>query len=525
MPGRDLSADLYGNVAASTGASGSPGSGRDLSSDLYGDAPAKQVGTLDRVRASVAGVNKGVFTGLLGLPVDTIANVFDLGKAAVGTVATAAGHPEYAPDLTDRAKVVGSSDWLARKINEVGLGAAINNPQPQDKVSRVLHSGGQVAGMSLVPSSELTAPAQLANMAKGGVSGIVGGTVGESYPEWAGLAGMLPQIAGAALSSATRAVVRGDEAGRQAMAQRISDLKAGGIDNPSVGLASGNKLVSGLENLLSHTPGSMGLYDSAHAANVAGMRTKTERIRDAISPEYGPVVAGEAIQNDLKGAFRNRVNATTRELNDRVAQQVGPDFYTMPNNTLSAAQGMSSINPAAPATSTALQNRRIAGISSDLASDVQGTPIPGNSLMNQPPRYMRADGQVMDVPPGIPFGTLKNLRTSIGEEASSPAILGTPEGRQFKGLYGAMSQDMRQAAGAADRQNAGVDVGPLMASQQPASLALNRANTFYSRAATRAEDLNGIANRDTPEGAYGAVASSLKAGPTIYERLRGTITP
>lgn len=520
MAGRDYSADLFGDAPA-------PGP-RDYSKELFGDEPVRQpkkAGTFDRVRAAAAGINKGFVSDLVGLPVDTISNVLDLGRAAVGTVATAAGRHDLAPDIPDRKTIVGSSDWIAAKLNAGGLGSAINNPNPQDTASRILHMGGRFAGSSVVPSAAVSGKVQLSNAGMGAVSGLASGAVGEVAPEWAGLAGMLPSAARAAGAAGLKRAVRGDEAGRRRMEQRMRDLQAGGIDSPSVGLASGNRTVMGLENLLAQTPFSSSLYEKAGQANISGMRAKTDALRDSISTEFGPVVAGGAIQAALKDGFRGRVNSTARELNNKVADRVGPDFYTFPQNALDTSSRLSAINPAAPATSAALRNGRISGISNDLARDVMGTPIPGDPLMNAPTRYLRADGQMLDAPPGIPFPTLKNLRTSIGEEAGSAAILGTPEGAQFKQLYGAMSQDMRQAVSAADRQRAGVSSGPLIPEQLQASMALDRANKFYSRASTRAEDLNGIANRSTPEGAYNAVSTSLNSGPSLYSKLRGAVDP
>lgn len=532
MAGRDYSAELFGDEKPRSGA-------RDFSQELFGDDPARpaprQASTVDRVRAAAAGVNKGFFSDLLGLPVDTAANVVDLVKAGAGfaynegkqLVTGKASAPPQWTEPFDRKQVVGSSAWLDDKINAGGLGAAINNPNPQDATSRVLHTGGRFAGASVVPSSRvaMSGKAQMANAGMGAVSGLTSGAVGEVAPEWAGLAAMLPSAAGAAGAAGLKRVVRGDEAGRRRMEQRIQDLKDGGIDTPSVGLASGNRNVMGLENLLAQTPFSAGLYEKAGQANINGMRAKADTLRDSISTEFGPVVAGDAIQSALKDGFRTRVNSTSRTLNDQVADAIGPGFYTFPQNTLDTAHAMSALNPGAPATSAALRNGRIAGIADDLARDVMGTPVPGDPLMNAATRYLRADGQLLDSPPGMPFSTLKNLRTSIGEEASSPAILGTPEGGQFKRLYGAMSEDMRQGAGAADRQRAGVDVGPLLPKNIQATLALHRANKFYSRAATRAEDLHGIANRSTPEGAYDAVVSSLNSGPTLYSKLRGAVDP
>ena len=507
--------------------------------DDDGPVPARPArrpaGTIDRVRAAVAGVNKGFFSDLAGLPVDTIANVLDLAKAGAGFAYNegkqlVTGKPSAPPAWTepfDRKQVAGSSEWIATRLNEGGLGAAINNPNPEDATSRVLHTGGRFAGASVVPSSRIamSGKAQLANAGMGAVSGLTSGAVGEVAPEWAGLAAMLPSAAAASGAAGLKRAVRGDEGGRRRMEQRIQDLKEGGIDEPSVGLASGNRNVMGLENLLAQTPFSTGLYERAGQANISGMRARVDALRDSISTEFGPVVAGDAIQSALKGGFRDRVNSTSRTLNDQVAGAIGPGFYTFPQNALDTARGMTALNPGAPATSAALRNGRIAGIADDLARDVMGTPVPGDPLMNAATRYMRADGQLLDAPPGIPFSTLKNLRTSIGEEASSPAILGTPEGGQFKRLYGAMSEDMRQGAGAADRQRAGVDVGPLLPKDIQATLALHRANKFYSRAATRAEDLHGIANRSTPEGAYNAVTSSLNSGPSLYSKLRGAVDP
>lgn len=526
MSGRNYSADLFGDEPAPKPAAGP----RDYSQELFGDEPARQpkkAGIGDRVRAAAAGVNKGFFSDLLGLPVDTISNVLDLGRAAIGTATTAAGRPDLAPDIPDRATIVGSSDWIASKLNAGGLGGAINNPNPQDATSRILHMGGRFAGSSVVPSARvgLSGKTQLTNAGMGAVSGLVSGGVGEVAPEWAGLAGMLPSAAVAAGAAGLKRAVRGDESGRRRMAQRIQDLKDGGIDAPSAGLASGNRAVMGLENLLAQTPFTSGLYEKAGLANINGMKAKTDALRDSISTEFGPVVAGDAIQAALKEGFRGRVNATSRTLNDQVADAIGPGFYTFPDNALSTAHSMSALSPGAPATSATLRNDRIAGIADDLARDVMGTPMPGDPLMNAATRYKRADGVIMDTPPGIPFSTLKNLRTSIGEEASSPAILGTREGGQFKRLYGAMSEDMRQGASTADRQRAGVDVGPLLPKDIQATLALNRANKFYSRAATRSEDLHGIANRDTPEGAYAAVVGSLNSGPSVYSKLRGAVDP
>lgn len=566
--------------------------------DEYAVAPAPkvasvkdlpQVSAMDRTRAAASGINRGLFNDLLGLPVDTAANVIDLAKIAVGGGYTGiksaiSGKMEVPPEWSepfDRSKVPGSSEWLNRGTNKIGMGAAVNNPAPQDTASRILHTGGRFAGASVIPSSRipLSASSQLKNAGMGAVSGLTAGTVGEVAPEWAGLAGMLPGAAAAGTAAGIRRSVRGDEAGRRMMEQRISDLKNGGIETPSVGLASGNQFVTGLENLLSHTPGSVGLYQAAKNRNLSGMKGKADALRDSISSEYGPVAAGQAVQADIKGAFRDRTKATAGKLADKVASIVGRDTIVPVSASLDKARALSTPTKGAEATSGALIQPRISRIADNLETDVFGPRLDpqtlnlGNptrnsaisslpqlrdgaglmntqavprtvanpSIWNEP--ILRRDqlpqrgnasltpGRPGDSlmnnqkPQGIPFGALKSLRTSIGEETQSNAIMGTPEQAQFKQMYGAMSQDMQQAASAADRTRAGVSTGPLTPSQQPAGVALTRANKHFSTAMNRADELNGIANRDTPEGAYGAVEQSLRSGPTTWERTRSAVTP
>lgn len=563
-----------------------------------GSTEPKEVTLSDRVRAAATGVNRGFFADLLGMPVDAAANVLDLGKAAVGlgyneVKKAVTGKPSAPPEWTapfDRRGVPGSSEWIGRQINagadRLGLASPIENPNAQDLISRVVHMGGRVAGGSVVPDprAKIGAVQQATNMGMGAAGGLLAGATGEVAPEWAGLFGMTPQLLNAVIAGSTKLSIRGGENGRKDMEQRIQDLKNGGIEAPSVGLASGNNLIMGIENLLSQTPGSVSLYAAAREKNLAGMRDKTNQVRDDISPTFGRVEAGSAVQSDLKGSFKDRVNATTKALNDRVQQVVGPDRVVSVPETLLRAEQLSTPIRGAEATSGQLINQRIAQIAQNLNADVFGSaPVVRGGNRNQNPTLNTALEPVINAPiansslwnalppappqtvtnpslwnapaaptvpmqrrdiaviqpgngpanasmwnarkeEGIPFSALKGLRTSIGEEASSNAIIGTPEQAQFKRLYGAMSEDMKRAVNAVDRQNAGVPVGPLDLSQQPGSVAFKRANGYYSNAATRSEDLNNLANRTTPESAYKSISESLNAGDTLYKKLRGAMS-
>lgn len=490
----------------------------------------KQASTLDRVMAFPAGVNRAVTTVLPGLPVDTVANVLDLGKAAIGyatSKVTGDAPPAWAEPM-DRSKVVGTSDWIAARINDgakaINLRSPINNPAPQDETARVIYSGGLLGGSSIVPNprAAISAADQVRNVGMGTVGGLLSGQVAEHSPEWAGVAGMAPQFAVAATAAGAKRAIRGDEAGRQKMEQRLQDFKNAGVDQPSIGLASGNKFVQGVENLLSLTPGSVGIFERSKQRMIDGMQGRTNQIRNDVSKVYGPSEAGAAIQSDLKGAFKDRIGNTYGLLNDRVENAVGPTMPVPVDESIYRSGLLSTPVKGAEATSSNFINSRIAKINRDLVADSGGRPAQTVSSTILGADGLPAFQTVIPAtqPQGVPFGALKDLRTKIGKEAQSNAIMGTPEQADFKQLYGAMSQDMKNGVALADMKN-----GMLPTAPGSATTALNRANDYYSKAMGRVDDLNQLANRNTPEGAYNSVANSLNSGATVWKRLRSAVTP
>jgi hypothetical protein len=490
----------------------------------------KEATTLDRVMAVPAGVNRAGYALLPGLPIDTMLNVADLLKAGVGYTAsklTDKAPPEWTEPF-DRKGIPGSSDWISSKINggagALGVRSPIDNPAPQDAAARILYSGGLLAGSSIVPNPRASIGAldQVRNIGMGTVGGLANGAVAEVSPEWAGVAGMLPQMGVMAGKAGTKAAIRGGEAGRKNMEQRLQDFKNAGVDAPSVGLASGNRFVQGVENLMSLTPGSVGVFERSKQRMVDGMQGRTNQTRDNISPVYGPAETGAAIQRDLKGAFKDRISNTYGLLNDKVERVVGPNTPVPVTESIFKSGQLTTPLLGAEATSSNFINSRIKKINGDLSADAGGRPAQTINSAILGPNGLPAFQTMIPAtaPQGIPFAALKDLRTKIGKESQSNAIMGTPEQADFKQLYGAMSQDMKNGVALADLRN-----GTLPAAGGSATTALNRANTYYSRAMGKADALNPLANRATPEGAYGSVAKSLDAGPTTYGRVRNAVTP
>ena len=487
------------------------------------DKAAPPPGALDRARAAATGVNRGV-ADLLGLPVDAVANVLDLGKAAIG-YGTSKVTGKAPPDWTapfDRTGVPGSADWLAAQVrngsNALNMPSPMDNPNSQDNISRILYSGGRAAGASIIPNprAAIAGANTVQNMVRGGVAGLTGGTVGEVAPDYAGVASMLPQTIGTASIAAKNLAIRGGEQGRQNMAQRIQDLKSGGINNPSMGLASGSPLVMGIENLLSKMPGSVGTYQDANAANFSGMQAKLSGARDLASSSYGPSVAGAAIQNDLTStvpgvnSLPNRISGGYQTLLNNVLNKVGADTPIPVNNTLATAGGLATPNAVAPNVSALSIQPKIAKVYEAFQAD-NGGSLPTNSLGMEIPGV---------APKGIPFGIVKDQRSNVGREISSPDTRGTPIEGQYKRLYAAMSDDLGQSAALSDVMNSGP--------QLPGTSALSnwgRANALYSAGADRMDRVGPIANKTAPEQAYQAYLQAANGNVSTLQAVKKSINP
>jgi hypothetical protein len=96
----------------------------------------------ERGVAALSGVNRGI-AGVAGLPGDTAENLVNLGIAGYGAVKQAiTGKP--GPDLVN---LPATSRWIADRWQQGGV--PTENPRPDDRASRMLHTGGVVAGSSM----------------------------------------------------------------------------------------------------------------------------------------------------------------------------------------------------------------------------------------------------------------------------------------------------------------------------------------------------------------------------------------
>ena len=373
-----------------------------------------------RGMATAAGGAKGV-ASLFGLPVDTIENVVNLAIAGYGTAKTAiTGKP--GPDVT-RGSFLGS-EHIASLMEKAGI--RTTNPRPDDPASRMLYTGGVIGGGSLVPGGS----AKAATMAAVG-----GATAGEALgPEWTGVGAMAPatMLEGArAAKAATSARVR----------ENVEPFWATGA-GASVGQATNNSFLQGLENLVSKFPGGSGVMKAFSEKQQIAMG---DSARTGRSAEEG----GRAIEKGVtgKGGFLERTKAKWLELDDAVASKIPREAETKPTNTLKVLEGLTTPTPGAEKTSGVMATPKIAEIKRAMTSDLAGEP-PASTIT-----LLDQNGKpIANVPIGgtpgketLPYQSLRELRSKVGSMLDNALVSDIPTG-ELKKLYGALSRDLEAAA-------------------------------------------------------------------------------
>jgi hypothetical protein len=122
----------------------------------------------ERALAAPRGFNKGV-SSLLGLPVDTALDVWDLAKAGAGVVQgeVTGRAPSEMFDPADRSQYPGSGQYIADRMDDVGASTQI--PRPDDLPSRLIYGGS-----SGIPGA-LTGGGGVPGLVRQGVAGVASG--------------------------------------------------------------------------------------------------------------------------------------------------------------------------------------------------------------------------------------------------------------------------------------------------------------------------------------------------------------
>lgn len=358
-------------------------------------APEVEPTSGGRASALMGGVNRGV-AGLIGLPVDTAENIYNLAKAGVGSAAVASGRPDLAPEITTGTP--GGSESIIALLNRLGI--KTENPQPEDPASRMLHTGGVIAGGSMVPGAS----------PRGALAAATGGAVASEAlgPQYTGIGALVPAAGGTTLANVKNSIA-------SRTAPTLDIFRQAGT-TPSVGQATDNTFLHGLENLAAKFPGGSGIMKDfiERQQRQMGMQARTGVPAEA---------AGRAIESGIKGesGFLERTNNTWQALDAKMASKIPQDYKFPPLATAQVLDDLTLPTKGAEATTSRLINPKLVEMRDALLTDIQN-----------------GKGE-------IPFTAIRELRSKVGSMLEDSLVSGIPNG-ELKQVYKALSKDIEGAA-------------------------------------------------------------------------------
>ena len=285
----------------------------------------------------------------------------------------------------------------------------------------------------------------------------------------AGAGGGTGATTGAGIRGGIRQAIRGRDV--EGVRNAIDDAAAwNGV--PSVATATTPERINGIEGIVSRFPGGAGVFRRVVRRTndkiSEGIRDKSARI--ARRQDLDPDVAGTQILEGIEGGVE-RFKSRAGKLYDEIDQYVDPQASVPTAN----ARAM-------------------------LTEITEKIDIPElNKLLTSPTARNIAEA----MPDEVPYETLKQIRSAVGDRLSSGSLTDDIPTGDLKRLYGAITKDMEAAVG-------------------PDGLeAFRQANAFWKNGMNEIDKILGpIARKKAPEEAYNALLSGAKKGPTRIRSLR-----
>jgi hypothetical protein len=182
---------------------------------------------------------------------------------------------------------------------------------------------------------------------------------------------------------------------------------------PSVGQATDNTFLHGIENLAAKFPGGSGVMKGFIENQ---QRQMGRQARTGVPAE----AAGRAIESGGQG-FIERTKATWQGLENAMAQKIPKDYKFPPMATAQVLDELTTPVAGAEATTGRLVNPKLVEMRDALRTDIQA-----------------GGGE-------LPFEALRNLRSRVGSMLDDSLVSGVPNG-ELKKVYGALSKDIEGAA-------------------------------------------------------------------------------
>lgn len=441
-----------------------------------------------------------------------------------------------------------------------------NRPVNTDATARVLHgigigAGGAIAGTGLSGGS---IPAAANNALLSIAPSTAQAVTAEKYPD-SPLAQLAAGVGASALQGGirygapelTKQMLRGGEEGRQNAQATIAQFAQAG-EVPTVGQATQSRTYQGAENMLARIPGGAGPIITKAENLSENLGNKVNEIADNLAPSATPEQAGRMIYKGITGdnstnpdeAFIPRVRAVQKALYDKLDEHIDPKAPVSATNTIAALAKLTAPIEGAPNLSGTplMKNATLQAVNDAVNTDlgnvpgkyttdprgsvtyrgvnnappvignsfdpgkVHGTvanPVLGDAVTTAGTRYMQPGGNPGDgvnssyaPEQELPYQAIKEMRTRVGQKLADVDLSPDVSKTQLNQLYGALSDDMKQAA---------TDAGP------EASKAFEEANSYTREMHDKIDLLQSVIDKKGgPEKIFNAATSGTKDGATVF---------
>lgn len=437
----------------------------------------------------------------------------------------------------------------------LGGGAALTAGRPVASLAPTL---GERAGAFLTAQPALQVASTLGGSAAASGTREAGGGAGAQI--LAGLAGGLapgaiPRLPTSGALSAgaqnlTRRALRGGNP--EQVRQTLGEFAEAGVQ-PSMGQATGNRVLQATETLLGSVPGSAGVIDRFAQRQAGQFGNRIDEIASSLAPNgqaVDPEMAGLAIRQGIAGpgGFKETSRAESNALYQALDELIPQDSRVDISNVQAALRELNQAIPGAPSTSRLFQNARLGSIEGGLIDDTQGV----QALLTQPGMQEQADAYrnylqaqarsvemenarrkslgmtVMEPVPTadqieqnvmatlgnmtdnrLPYEALQKLRSLVGREIDNANFGSDVPRSMWRPVYAALSRDMEEAVKATGNPKA--------------AEALTNANQYHSRYVDQLENIDNIIGKKDGEAAYLAAVSGAKDGPTRIRSIMQTL--
>lgn len=289
-----------------------------------GKQAKKPVTANERALAGAAGGYAGI-ANIVGLPVDAALNVWDLGKAGIGTLqGLATGKaPSPAFDPSKRSDYALSSDWIKKQLNRAG--APTEAPRPDDTASRWIKGGSEFAtGMYL--GSALPAPPKQAPVrpdADWAMPGYAASRSNANVNIGPGQAAAQASVSGNLGARASGGGYNFGTVGDDAASGLSRGQQTAAANFPqgrlTPGQATGNKLLQRLEAKLESQPMTAGPFDKLKDSNV-------REINRAAAKAIGE--KADNLSSDVLDNAVTRMGRVFDDVRDDAPRTIDPQQYT-----------------------------------------------------------------------------------------------------------------------------------------------------------------------------------------------------